>query len=59
MQAGVCDTPGRNTLMGWYTVTAGTIGRNLSAAACMDYTSPPMGKLIEPRPGASIEPLVK
>ena len=24
MQAGFCDTPGRNTLMGWYTVTAGT-----------------------------------
>ena len=36
----------------------GTIRRNLSAAACMDYTSPTTARMSEPRPGASCRAVV-
>ena len=35
------------------------IRRNLSAAACMDYTSPTTARMSEPRPGASCRAVVE
>ena len=34
----ICETSAPNSLAHRYTISAGTIGRNLSVAACMDYT---------------------
>ena len=37
----------------------GTFRRNLSAAACMDYTSPTTARMSEPRSGASCRAVVE
>ena len=37
----------------------GHIRRNLSAAACMDYTSPTTARMSEPRSGASCRAVVE
>ena len=37
----------------------GHIRRNLSAAACMDYTSPTTARMSEPRTGASCRAVVE
>ena len=55
----ICETSAPNSLAHRYTISAGMIGRNLSVAACMDYTSPTTARMSEPRLGASCRAVVE
>ena len=52
-----CCICGRTGLLP-YRSEIGTFRRNLSAAACMDYTSPTTARMSEPRSGASCRAVV-